>query len=165
VKGGARFTAGFMLTPLLYMLALAGVGATVMFSGYSQILKSNAEMTALNAARAQLQAAGQTLSATSVLDTATSSIVEPPAVLPFASVTGGDVARLPTGYADAGNSGTPTSPTRKQTMARNTTCSWVPARGRASSRAALIILPWASWRSRRLARATTQDRRSDLDNP
>ena len=52
-----------MLAPLLYMLALAGVGATVMFSGYSQILKSNAEMTALNAARAQLQAAGQTLSA------------------------------------------------------------------------------------------------------
>jgi CRISPR/Cas system-associated exonuclease Cas4 (RecB family) len=108
VKTGARSTAGFMLAPLLYMLALAGVGATVMFSGYSQILKSNAEMTALNTARSQLQAAGQTLSAIAVLDTATSSIVEPPAVLPFASVTGGDVARLPSGYADAGNSGTPT---------------------------------------------------------
>jgi CRISPR/Cas system-associated exonuclease Cas4 (RecB family) len=90
------------------MLALAGVGATVMFSGYSQILKSNAEMTALNTARSQLQAAGQTLSAISVLDTATSSIVEPPAVLPFASVAGGDVARLPSGYADAALSGTPT---------------------------------------------------------
>ena len=64
-------------------------------------------MTALNAARSQLQSAGQTLSAASVLDTATSSIVEPPAVLPFASVTGGDTARLPAGYDDAADTGTP----------------------------------------------------------
>ena len=32
-----------MLAPLLYMLALAGIGAAVMFSGYSQILRSNAD--------------------------------------------------------------------------------------------------------------------------
>jgi hypothetical protein len=92
-----------MLAPLLYMLALAGIGGAVMFSGYSQILKSNAEMTALNTARSQLQAAGQTLSASSVLDTATSSIVEPPAVLSFASVTGADVNRLPANYDEVDN--------------------------------------------------------------
>ena len=94
-----------MLAPLLYMLALAGIGAAVMFSGYSQVLRSNAEMTAMNTARQQLQSAGQTLSATSVLDTATSSIVEPPLATAFASVT--DSARLPTDYATADDSGAP----------------------------------------------------------
>ena len=101
-------SSGFMLAPLLYVLGLAGVGGAVLFSGYSQILKSNAEMTALNTARSQLQSAGQTLAASAVLDQATSSIVEPPAVFPFASVTGGDTARLPSGYDDAADTGTPT---------------------------------------------------------
>jgi hypothetical protein len=99
---------GFMLAPLLYMLALAGIGAAVMFSGYSQILRSNAEMTAVNAARSQLQAAGQTLSASSVLDSGTSSIVQPPGVYSASTVAGSaDAGRLPTGYANAGNTGTP----------------------------------------------------------
>jgi len=97
-----------MLAPLLYMLALAGIGAAVMFSGYSQVLRSNAEMTAINTARQQLQSAGQTLSATSVLDTATSSIVQPPGATAFASVT--DSARLPTNYANADDTGTPDDP-------------------------------------------------------
>ncbi|MBI3419887.1 MAG: hypothetical protein HY053_07135 [Proteobacteria bacterium] len=100
--------AGFMLAPLLYMLALAGIGAAVMFSGYSQILRSNAEMTAVNTARSQLQAAGQTLSASAVLDSATSTIVQPPAVYSMATVaSGSDAARLPTSYGNAGDTGTP----------------------------------------------------------
>jgi hypothetical protein len=90
------------------MLALAGIGAAVMFSGYSQILRSNAEMTAINAARSQLQSAGQTLSASSVLDSATSSIVQPPAIYSAVTVAGGaDASRLPTNYGNAGNTGTP----------------------------------------------------------
>ncbi len=52
-------------------------------------------MTAVNAARSQLQSAGTTLSASSVLDAATSSIVQPPAVFPFASVASADLNRLP----------------------------------------------------------------------
>src|SRR5262245_17444553 len=97
-----------MLAPLLYMLALAGIGAAVMFSGYSQILRSNAEMTAVNTARSQLQAAGQTLSASSVLDSATSTIVQPPAVYSAATVaSGSDALRLPANYANAGTTGTP----------------------------------------------------------
>jgi hypothetical protein len=106
LQANAKTTNGFMLAPLLYMLALAGVGAAVMFSGYSQILRSNAEMTAINSARAQLQAAAQTLSASAVLDTATSSIVQPPAVLAFASVANGDAAKLPTNYTSASSTGT-----------------------------------------------------------
>jgi hypothetical protein len=90
------------------MLALAGIGAAVMFSGYSQILRSNAEMTAINAARSQLQSAGQTLSASSVLDSATSSIVQPPAIYSAATVAlSSDAPRLPNNYGNAGNTGTP----------------------------------------------------------
>ncbi len=94
-----------MLAPLLYMLALGGIGAAVMFSGYSQVLRSNAEMTAINTARQQLNSAGQTLSASSVLDAATSTIVLPPAVQTFAAIT--DAARLPSGATTAGSTGTP----------------------------------------------------------
>lgn len=104
-----------MLAPLLYMLALGGIAASVMFSGYSQVLRSNGEIAAINAMRQQLSAAGQTLSAASVLDPATSTIVEPPKVLPFDSIPAGDAARLP-GYlsgvslsAFVGSSGTPHS--------------------------------------------------------
>src|SRR5262249_39813029 len=100
------FERGFMLAPLLYMLALAGIGAAVMFSGYSQVLRSNAEMTAINTARQQLQSAGQTLSATSVLDSATSTIVQPPPVTDFAALS--DSARLPANYANVGSTGSPT---------------------------------------------------------
>jgi hypothetical protein len=103
----ARGNAGFLLAPLLYMLAIAGIGAAVMFSGYSQILRSNAQMTAINAVRSQLQSAGTTLAASSVLDSATSTIVQPPAVYPFGSVAGGDIARLPASYTNASSTGTP----------------------------------------------------------
>jgi hypothetical protein len=96
-----------MLAPLLYMLALGGIGAAVMFSGYSQVLRSNAEMTAINAARQQLNAAGQTLSASSALDAATSTIVQPPAALALSSVA--DTSRLPGNYETANTTGAPTS--------------------------------------------------------
>ena len=102
-----RDQAGFMLAPLLYMLALAGIGTAVMFSGYGQVLRSNAEMTAINAVRQQLSSAGQTLSASSVLDSATSTILQPPAALDFAAIT--DTARLPSNYAAVNGTGTPTT--------------------------------------------------------
>ncbi|MEQ1615650.1 MAG: glycine-rich domain-containing protein [Hyphomicrobiaceae bacterium] len=102
--GGQR---GFMLAPLLYMLALGGIGAAVMFSGYSQVLRSNAEMTAINTVRQQLNSAGQTLSASAGLDSATSTIVQPPNVQSFSAVT--DTARLPGNYAAVNATGTPHS--------------------------------------------------------
>jgi fibronectin-binding autotransporter adhesin len=106
-RRSARGDAGFMLAPLLYMLVLAGIGAAVLFSGYSQILRSNAQMTAINAARSQLQAAGTTLAASSALDSATSTIVQPPAVYAFGSIAGGDTAKLPTNYTNASTTGSP----------------------------------------------------------
>ncbi len=98
---------GFMLAPLLYMLALGGIGAAVMFSGYSQVLRSNAEMTAVNTVRQQLNSAGQTLSASAALDSATSTIVQPPNVALFSAVT--DTSRLPGNYAAVNATGTPHS--------------------------------------------------------
>jgi Chaperone of endosialidase len=97
-----------MLAPLLYMLALAGIGAAVMFSGYSQVLRSNAQMTANNTARSQLQAAGTTLAAAAVLDAATSTIVQPPAVYSAATVAGGsDAPKLPASYSTVNSTGNP----------------------------------------------------------
>lgn len=98
--------AGFMLAPLLYMLALGGIGAAVMFSGYSQVLRSNAEMTSINAVRQQLGSASQTLSASSTL-TSGNTILTPPSVTAFAAVT--DTARLPSSYATVNATGTPTA--------------------------------------------------------
>jgi hypothetical protein len=106
-RRSARGDAGFMLAPLLYMLVLAGIGAAVLFSGYSQILRSNAQMTAINSARSQLQAADTTLAASSALDSATSTIVQPPAVYAFGSIAGGDTAKLPTNYTNASTTGSP----------------------------------------------------------
>jgi len=96
-----------MLAPLLYMLALAGIGAAVLYSSYSQILRSNAQITAINAVRAQLQSAGTTLAAASVLDAPTSTIVQPPAVYAFGSIAGGDTAKLPGNYTNASTTGSP----------------------------------------------------------
>ena len=98
--------AGFMLAPLLYMLALGGIGAAVMFSGYSQVLRSNAEMTSVNAVRQQLSTAAQTLSATSTL-TSGNTILTPPSVTAFAAVT--DTARFPTSHTTVNATGTPTA--------------------------------------------------------
>lgn len=100
-------SSGFLLAPLLYLLALGGIGAAVMFSGYSQVLRSGAEVAAVNTVRAQLMSAGQTLSASSLLDSPTSTVLLPPAVTSFAAVT--DTARLPASYGDAATTGTPTT--------------------------------------------------------
>lgn len=98
---------GFMLAPLLYMLALGGIGAAVMFSGYSQVLRSNAEIAASNLARQQLTSAAQILSASSALDAATSTILQPPAAADFSTIT--DTARLPASYAAVNGTGSPTT--------------------------------------------------------
>lgn len=95
-----------MLAPLLYVLVLGGLGAVVMFSGYNQVLRSNAEITAINAARSQLQWSGQALSSTTTLNlSVTPNAVTPPQVEKFANVK--ETTRLPEKYADAGQTGRP----------------------------------------------------------
>lgn len=95
--------AGFLLAPILYMLALGGIGAAVLFTGWSQVLRANSEMMAINALRQQLSSASLTLSASSTLDAATSTILQPPAVQEFNTVS--DTARLPVGYINATGTG------------------------------------------------------------
>jgi hypothetical protein len=61
-------------------------------------------MTAVNTVRSQLQAAGTTLAASSLLDTNPNpNVVQPPELVLFGSVSGADVARLPTDYGEVAN--------------------------------------------------------------
>ncbi len=59
--------AGFGVAPILYMLGLVGVGAGVLFSGYSQILHSNQQITNDLAAKSDLNSAATTMAATGIL--------------------------------------------------------------------------------------------------
>jgi hypothetical protein len=60
--------AGFAIGPILYLLAMAGVGAAVLFSGYSQILRSNVEITADTATRNQIMNASEIVASRSELN-------------------------------------------------------------------------------------------------
>src|SRR5580700_9739150 len=65
----ARRTEGFAIAPILYLLGLIGVGAGVLFSGYSQILRSNQTMANVMTAKNDLQGTATTLAASSWLST------------------------------------------------------------------------------------------------
>lgn len=99
---------GFAFGPVLYILALAGIAGAVLFSGYSQIVRTNVEITRDNVAKNDLRAAEETLSASAALDPATHTILEPPAILAFADIPADDQGRLPANYANADSAGTPT---------------------------------------------------------
>jgi hypothetical protein len=60
---------GFAIAPILYLLGLIGVGAGVLFSGYSQILRSNQTMSNTLASKNDLQGTATTLAASSWLST------------------------------------------------------------------------------------------------
>lgn len=57
---------GFAIAPILYMLTLVGVGAGIMFSSYSQVLRSGIQVTNSVGVRSDLNSASTTLSALSV---------------------------------------------------------------------------------------------------
>ncbi|MGE3624591.1 MAG: hypothetical protein AB7H77_12085, partial [Bdellovibrionales bacterium] len=115
---------GFAIGPILYLLGLIGVGAGVLFSGYSQILRSNIQITEDMGAKNDLNAATTTLASTSTLSADSLVFCPPPgpgasvncnpsATIPeklliFASVPAADTGRLPSGYNSAGSGGTPT---------------------------------------------------------
>ncbi|MGB4101897.1 MAG: hypothetical protein WBK91_08340, partial [Alphaproteobacteria bacterium] len=103
-----RRNAGFMVAPILYVLALAGAGAAVLFSGYSQVLRTNIEITRNNTAKTDLQAINRTLSASSTLINGGLNI-QPPVELAFGSVPGADTSKLPSSYVNAATTGSPTS--------------------------------------------------------
>jgi len=81
LHGMDRQRGGFALAPILYMLGLIGVGAAVLFSGYSQILHTNVNVTNNLGAKNDLEANATTMAATSVLSTDT-TLLCPPALAP-----------------------------------------------------------------------------------
>jgi len=122
-KYRADSRAGFAIAPILYMLGLIGVGAGVLFSGYSQILHSNVTVTNDLTTKSDLNAAGTTLSATSVLGSTDNTILCPPQsgsassncttaptkMTPIATVAGSsDASKLPANAANAGTTGSTT---------------------------------------------------------
>src|ERR1700744_2171460 len=56
--------AGFAIGPILYLLGLIGVGAGILFSGYSQILRSNIQITSDMQTKNDLSAATKTVAST-----------------------------------------------------------------------------------------------------
>src|SRR6202167_437015 len=70
--------AGFAIGPILYLLGRIGIGAGILISGYSQILRSNIQITEDMQTKNDLNSAATTLSATSVLGTTNNTILCPP---------------------------------------------------------------------------------------
>ena len=69
VKGEKKSSRGFILAPMLYALVLVGVGASVLFSSYTQILRSGAQLTNSVTVKNDLNATASTLSALTATDT------------------------------------------------------------------------------------------------
>lgn len=99
--------AGFAISTILYLLALAGLVGAVTF-GQSQVLRSQVNIGRDQQAQTDLRAAARTLSAASTLINGSLN-VSPPAALAFASVAPADAAKLPSGYASLGGTGSPAS--------------------------------------------------------
>ncbi len=111
---------GFAVAPILYLLAMAGVAAGVLFSGYSQILRTNISITNATMAKGDLNGSATTLAATSVF-TNDQSIFCPPggsgmsadclaasAKIKLMAFASAEASRRPTNYANAAASGAPT---------------------------------------------------------
>jgi len=113
---------GFAIAPILYILGLVGVGAGVLFSGYSQILRSNITISNNVAAKNELSGAATTLAATAELSTDASlfcpprsshqstgepCVNAPEKLVQFADVDAGDASKLPTDYDAADDDGSP----------------------------------------------------------
>jgi hypothetical protein len=116
---------GFAIAPILYLLGLIGVGAGVLFSGYSQILRSNQNMSNTLAAKNDLQGTATTLAASSWLSTdqtllcpplvgsnspstpATKCSSAPGAITVGTSFASAVAAKLPANYASVNSAGSP----------------------------------------------------------
>ncbi|MGE0109398.1 MAG: beta strand repeat-containing protein, partial [Bdellovibrionales bacterium] len=110
---------GFAIAPILYLLTLVGVATGVLFSSYTQILRTNVSVTNETAVKSEISAGSTTLSASAVLS-ADQTIFCPPGATPselcpdapqkmmlFADIAEQDVAKLPANYAAAQSTGDP----------------------------------------------------------
>src|ERR1700722_8302923 len=108
--------AGFAIGPILYLLGLIGIGAGILFSSYSQILRSNQQVTNALATKNDLQAIATTIAATSVLGSTDNTVLCPPtaggasancvaAAVKVAAIAG--QAQLPANAGSIGSTGSP----------------------------------------------------------
>ncbi|MDD2325507.1 MAG: hypothetical protein PHW63_05860 [Alphaproteobacteria bacterium] len=115
-----RRKAGFAVAPILYLLTLAGVAAGVLFSNYSQILRSNITITNTNTAKNDLSGSLTTLAATSAISSdsnvfcppgstamTTNCATAPQKMVLFGEVAAADTGKLPANYGNASSSGSP----------------------------------------------------------
>ncbi len=80
------------------MIGLAGIAGTVLFSGYTQILRSNVEITADNGARNQLRMATEVISSRSLMNSVALTL-DPPAVVAWGTLDAARVPKNPAGTA------------------------------------------------------------------
>jgi len=108
-----RPRAGFAIAPILYLLGLVGVGAAVLFSGYSQILRTNQNITNNLQTKNDLNGNATTMAATSVLSADTTLLCPPTAGAPSANCVASSTklaaisgqAQLPANTAGVAGSG------------------------------------------------------------
>ncbi len=94
----AASVVGFALAPILYIMALAGVAGSVLFTGYTQVLRTNVEITTDNSVRNQIRMAAEVLAAQATINNAL-QVLSPPAVVAWNTL---DAARLPQNAAGTG---------------------------------------------------------------
>lgn len=108
--------------PILYLLALIGIGAGILFSSTSQILRSNIQITESIETQNDLSQAATVLASSSILGSTDNTYLCPPTagnpsancalsaekLETFAAViASGGTAQLPSNYASAGTTGSP----------------------------------------------------------
>ena len=76
-ENGRSQRTGFAVAPILYVLGLVGVGAAVLFSGYSQILRTNVQVTNNLATKNDLNGNATTLAASAILSGDTKFLCPP----------------------------------------------------------------------------------------
>ncbi|NCC03697.1 MAG: hypothetical protein EOM37_06595, partial [Proteobacteria bacterium] len=115
-----RHQSGFAIAPVLYLLVLAGVASSVLFGGYSQILRGNVSVTNSQIVKTDLSGSLTTLAASAKLSTdgllfcppgsSTRSVECTPApekLVLFANVPAADSAKLPNNYSNVTTAGSP----------------------------------------------------------
>src|SRR5580658_3924230 len=117
-----RSRAGFAIGPILYLLALIGIGAGILFSSTSQILRSNIQITESIETQNDLSQAATVLASSSILGNTDNTYLCPPTAgnpstncalsaekleTFAAAIAAGGSAQLPANYASAGTTGTP----------------------------------------------------------
>ncbi len=86
---------GFVLAPVLYVIAMIGVLGGVAFIGYMQTVRSYAEVTAANAVRNELQLAAEVIAARATPQDGAQPTLETPAAASFPIATDAGYKRLP----------------------------------------------------------------------